>query len=813
MTALHKALLLCVAGCALAAPTSRAETSVALLADIGPQPVAEALAEFGRLTGLQLIYVSAVAETQRSKGARAGSAASEALAQLLDGTGLQFEFLNARTVRIFPASVVVPTVAAPAAAPLHRPERRSLEPLALEEVVVTATRREERASNVPISMAVWSQPAMEASGVKGIAELGALTPGVEFDFATNIGADLYTNIVIRGVTEGGGTTTGIFVDDTKMPSARPDTYARLFPVTFDLERVEILRGPQSTLLGDHTQGGAVRFIMNQPSLTTFSGLTRAEWTTTARGGASYEAGAAAGGPLVTDVLGFRVSGWYRSDGGYVGRFDPLTDATVEANANRYVSKSARAALMLAPQEGVRVTPSLAYQSVDIRDTSVFFSELSNPDAGVLRNGAPLRQPFGDAFYFASLRLAASFRDADLNIVSSYVDRTATVTLDASADYRDPAALYVGLGQRVFSQEVRLASPELQETLSWLVGAYYSSARSREAWSPLVSLLPGAPGQPDAGIATVSRETQLAGFGQIGLRLMRRLTATAAVRIARNSYASVTEAPPGFRLQGADTWIAPRFAVSYQTNGQGMIYVSAAKGYGSGGAFPADSACDNDHATYPPESVWSYEIGSKHSLLDGRVQLDVSVFHISWNGDQSVAPSGCNENLVGSAASNGFDLAGQALLGEHVTARVAAAYTDAHYTKTAEADGTVVIRQGEAVGLLPQVASPWNITASVERDFSLGRDVNVAIRAEDVVHSRNPGPFVRQPATYPDPATNVLNIRADLKWSGFDAAIFVNNVLDSQPMLSRRGSCGDCGPPTYATTFRPRSIGISGSWKF
>ena len=100
----------------MAIAASGADMEVRLSADIGPRPVAEALAAFGRQTGLQLIYVSTIAETQQSKGARAGLTASEALAQLLEGTGLAFEFLNARTVRIFPAPTVVPTVVAAASA-------------------------------------------------------------------------------------------------------------------------------------------------------------------------------------------------------------------------------------------------------------------------------------------------------------------------------------------------------------------------------------------------------------------------------------------------------------------------------------------------------------------------------------------------------------------------------------------------------------------------------------------------------------------------------------------------------------------------
>ena len=305
----RKVLLFCLMGCCVAASASHADSAVTLSAGIGPQPVAEALSAFGRQSGLQLIYVSTIAETQQSKGARAGLLLSEALAQLLDGTGLGFEFLNARTVRIYAAPAISATPVSAAPVSRHPAESAAFRPLALEEIIVTATRREEQVNRVPIAMTVWTQDAMEASGIKGIAEIGTLTPGVDFNYRNSSGGDFYTNLGIRGVTGMHGTTTGIFLDDSPVPPARPVTYMRSFPVTFDLDRVEVLRGPQGVLLGDHTQGGAVRFIMNQPSLSIFSSTARTEWATTAGGGLSYELGAAVGGPMITDVLGFRVSGW------------------------------------------------------------------------------------------------------------------------------------------------------------------------------------------------------------------------------------------------------------------------------------------------------------------------------------------------------------------------------------------------------------------------------------------------------------------------------------------------------------------------
>src|SRR5262249_8293792 len=133
---------------------------------------------------------------------------------------------------------------------------------------------------------------------------------------------------------------------------------------------------------------------------------------------------------------------------------------------------------------------------------------------------------------------------------------------------------------------------------------------------------------------------------------------------------------------------------------------------------------------------------------------------------------------GAAASNGFDLAAQALLGEHVKMRVAIAYADARYTQTVKV-GDTVIHKGDAVGVPAQVTSPWNVTASIERAFSLRDGVDVTVGAEDAFHSDNPGPFyARSRSSLANPSTNVLNVRANMKWSSLEVSLFINNAWNS-----------------------------------
>jgi iron complex outermembrane receptor protein len=163
---------------------------------------------------------------------------------------------------------------------------------ALQEVTVTATRREQSLSKVPISITAMSADDMETRGIKDIADLARFTPGL------NVDADGTNNISIHGISSSGGAgTTGIYIDDTPIQMrALAFNSDEALPEAFDIARVEVLRGPQGTLFGAGSEGGTVRYITTQPSLTADSVAARSEISYTQGGAPSYEAGVAAGGP-------------------------------------------------------------------------------------------------------------------------------------------------------------------------------------------------------------------------------------------------------------------------------------------------------------------------------------------------------------------------------------------------------------------------------------------------------------------------------------------------------------------------------------
>lgn len=400
----------------------------------------------------------------------------------------------------------------------------------IEEVVVTATRRAEDINKVALSVSAFTPDKMDKLNVKSFADLVKFTPGVTFDPHSS-------NISIRGVNStAGDATTGIYIDDTPIQLRTLGFGSdNTLPAVFDLERVEVLRGPQGTLFGAGSEGGTVRYITPQPSLTDYSIYGRTEVSTTKSGAPSYEAGVAVGGPIVEDKLGFRVSGWWRHDGGYIDQVNYLTGATMQKNSNYTDTTVMRAALLWQPTSALKITPSVFYQNRQVNNDDEYWVGRSNPSTDRFITATPEHMGNHDRFILPSLKIDWDLGDflggAEVISNTSYFDRRQSVQ-DYSAtlynlsyfqqsvdygvlpvDYATPCTgglcgtyaaqiavdpNYVGaplLGpasidlpgfpfyvsrnvvtntQQNWTEEVRLQSTDPNARLSWVLGIFYTS---------------------------------------------------------------------------------------------------------------------------------------------------------------------------------------------------------------------------------------------------------------------------------------------------------------------------------------------------
>ncbi len=384
----------------------------------------------------------------------------------------------------------------------------------LQEIVVTATRHEENLSRVPLSVTALTQESLDIRGIKDIQDVARFTPGVNVD---NSGT---ANISIRGIASSGGAgTTGIYVDDTPIQmraiAFNPD---EALPKSFDIERVEVLRGPQGTLFGAGSEGGTVRYITTPPSLTKNSVYSRSEISYTQGGSASYEAGVAAGGPLVDGVFGARISVWYRRDGGWIDRVDATNhppNVVVDKNANHTQTALVRLAGIWQVSDTWTITPSIYFQNRNTNDVSNYAPFISNPGSNSFVSDNPTARNTPDKFYLPALKIEGNFGSVRFISNTSYYHREETTGYDgtlynlgfyqslflyggfnsnltnpasnfpllldnsglhlaADPSYRAPAT--IDNGQMNFVQELRLQSADPHAALVWTAGLFYSSNR-------------------------------------------------------------------------------------------------------------------------------------------------------------------------------------------------------------------------------------------------------------------------------------------------------------------------------------------------
>ncbi|MDR3511363.1 MAG: TonB-dependent receptor [Caulobacteraceae bacterium] len=824
-TRLRAALLISCAALAVAAPRAWAQDrrDEARVFDIPSEDLGLAVSQAARQAGREIIFSADLTRGRRAPELHGRMTLDQALDRLLAGSGI-----GRRT-------------AGDGAIVLEAGPRPADGPDLLEEVIVTAQKRPERLSTVPISAMAITQDTLDRQGVKDIGDLARLAPGLTLQGSDDSG-DM--NIAIRGVISSvGAPTTGVYIDDVPI-QVRQDAavWSNPYPKIFDLDRVEVLRGPQGTLFGGGSEGGAVRFITPEASLRTFSGMARAEVADTDGGAPSWELGGAVGGPILTDRLGARISLWRREDGGYADRVDPVSGAVLGKNVNSSASTVLHLSIKAAPTARLTLTPSLFYQDVRDRDDGLFWER----EHGDYTIASRIPEPHHDHMLLGAVGAEYDFDTVTVKSISAYIYRLAQYRYDSTqyefASYipdqlflpTDPSYLvdaHFRSSQQSYSQELRASSrggPDAR--LSWVGGLFFQHAREgydaqyRDNMNELANYLSisqgGGPSDsltmfgeaPVDGLYSfvrhyVDEEYEAAAYGDATLRVAPRLKLSAGVRIARTgfSYRDFEDGPwgPGAPTtksgSQSETPVTPRFNATYELSDDRMVYASAAKGYRMGGVnqpVPA-SLCAADlnalgltsaPTTYGSDSLWSYEAGIKGRFFNRAVLLESSLFWIDWSRiQQSVYLANCGYNYIanlGQATSRGFDAQAEWAVNRSLVLSAAVGFTDAYTSKTVSQDGTVLAQKGD-----PLSTPKWTATLSAEYRFQPwdGGDGYARLdeqyasayfrQGSDVVYGSDP--LIRQA-----PAVNVVNARLGVRFRGWDVSVFADNLLDAHTSIYR-----------------------------
>jgi iron complex outermembrane receptor protein len=577
----------------------------------------------------------------------------------------------------------------------------SAEDVTLQDVVVTATRREEAISKVPVSVTAFTPEMMEKASINGIDDIAHLAPGVAF-FRGTYGT---ATISIRGVgdnSSSGGVgvgTTAIYVDDVPIQARSAPlafTSTNPYPDTYDMQRVEVLRGPQGTLFGSGALGGAIRFITTQPSLTESSFKVTAEGADTEYGAPSYEGGFAAGVPLIEDVLGLRISAEDRHDGGWIDRIQRSDQAVLEHNANYADTREVRIALAFVPTANLKITPSFFAQERFANDEGLYWEGFSDPSTGHFAD-AGAAQPDHDRLDLGAIKTEYDMGAVMLTSDTSYTYRRNKNLYDVTSNVLEftPAGTFPLLNttqipgllnytaqafdlnqQNSFVQEFRLQSTNPDSRVTWQTGVFYQRMRSLAQdfqftnpadFNKISEYLAGTDYQtlfygigdipPNISYQSLENtlEKQTAVFGEINFKILDSLTATVGLRAAHISvdslelqggpYSYISTALTGSSNSTSENPVTPKFVLSYQADQNNLIYANVAKGYREGGVVHTlapicdtslhDLGFNSAPASYAPDKLWSYELGAKDLVFDKRLQLSSSVYQIDWKGIQQV----------------------------------------------------------------------------------------------------------------------------------------------------------------------------------
>ncbi len=513
---------------------------------------------------------------------------------------------------------------------------------ALAEIVVTAQRRSQRVQDVPISLSVMTGAELDKSSVQSVTDALGLVPGV----AANLnGQGGQTTLTVRGVTAGGAlfagpSPIGYYLDSVPFGLVRsavePDSN------TYDLNRVEVLRGPQGTLYGASALNGVVRVLTNDADVNSFDLKARASGSSTSGGGGNWRGDMAVNIPIVEGKLAARVVVGSEHDSGWV-------DAPVGNNINDTDSKNFRLKVTAQPTDDLSIKLSAMHQQTSMGAPSLATDDYS----------ATLQlQPIDAHFNAYDLKLdyqAQAFTVSNSTSYFSYVN-------DGSLDIAPGAPLpplTTHLTSRVFSEELTLNS-RLQGPWRWSFGAFYRDARDN-TYQTLGDLIPAPVSEDDTS-------KSYAVFGEVGRRFLDNTLELAVgaryfhdeVGLEQNILFGQPEGTPLIRSKTPFNAVTPRVVLTWFMSHDYTMYASYSEGFRSG--FPQSelvTIVDSSFVPVKPDKLHNFEIGSKGSALDGKLIFDAAVYYMKWDDIQQTlgipVPGANNTYIV--ANVNGKSVSG------------------------------------------------------------------------------------------------------------------------------------------------------------
>jgi outer membrane receptor protein involved in Fe transport len=692
-----------------------------------------------------------------------------------------------------------------------------------DEIVVTAQKREQNLQDVPISISVVSGEAMQEQGAASLTDYAGYVPGLQ---VTTTGTPGQTTITLRGVAPlTASQTVGIYLDDAPVGSSAIYNRGGQFSLDllpYDIERVEVLRGPQGTLYGASSIGGLLKYVTVAPSISTFSVKAGVEgFGINGAGDLGWAGQTMFNAPLVQGKLGVTGSFAWRKTPGYVGS---VNNAGLD-DQNDYEQIGGRVALLWQASDAFSARLTAIYQDLDSDGNGLYAADLSGKRLGDGRsynNYVP--ESFKTELQYYAATLDYDFGGVTATSVTTHSTTHATQLQDASyafgvlfpllTDGAVAAGLTpfeINLGLNKWTQEVRLASPS-GGSFEWLVGGFYTKEKSSNtqlvrSFDMAGDAIPGL--DPLATVALPAAYKEYAVFGNATLRFGERFELTGGVRWARNeqTFRQISEGAivpkandPGASSEEVVTWsVSPQFHV----NDDAMVYARVATGYRPGGP---NVVVPNVPPSVDSDSLTNYEIGFKADLAGRAVSIDVAAFYMDWKDIQVTRAFGgvSGQANGGKAVSKGVEGSLYVRPATGLTLALTGSYTDA---KLSEDVPEISGADGDQLPGVPKFSGSARLDYHAELGGDLSADFGAGVRhASSRLSLVASDPLAARATAYTAVDLNAsLNIGEHWKLRAY-----ARNLLDDNGELSRSTLADGLNQPSFLaiTPLQPRTIGLA-----
>jgi iron complex outermembrane receptor protein len=644
-----------------------------------------------------------------------------------------------------------------------------------EEITVTAMKREETVQDTPVSVAAPTEAQLRARGVDSLEGVAANVGGFTVQ---NLGPG-QTQVAMRGVSAGQivrdqpgvKEQVGVYLDESVLSLSlfTPDLDL------FDLNRVEVLRGPQGTLFGSGSESGTVRYITNQPELNVTKGFAEFGGNTVDGGSQGGDLKLGFNAPL-GKTAAIRMVGYYNHLPGFIDAVTP--NLTVDKSVNSGNRYGGRASIKFVPNDRLTITPRLVFQKVDMNGWNRVdaFNILANPytttrppvTLGPRQEFSQLQEKFTDKFFLGDVNVNYNFGEVQLTSISSYTNRDIKVIRDTTSLTASVTGGNIGLPQSVytinsplidatpkveiFTEELRLSGA--QKSLQWVVGGFYSHNRRDYGQNLATTGFQDATGINTVGILSPKdslffsqlsyKLQQYAAFGEATLALDDRLKLTAGLRYYHFTEDKAQAFDGLFEVNtvgvdqpvsnGGSTTadgVAPRFILSYKVSDSTNLNAQVSRGFRLGGindplnkpiCTPQDLITFSGRDSWKDETAWDYEVGTKSRIFGRRGTFNVTAFYMDITDLQATVTAGsCSSRLifnVPKASSAGVEGEFSVAPNRYFDFALSGSYNDSKLKSTIEPVAATGIVSGRHLPTVPK----FQMAAAATAQLDLMRDV-------------------------------------------------------------------------------------------